>query len=72
IEEGIDIARELYLGVVLDRSLSKLVIMASTEGGVEIEKVAAEKPEAIFKEYIEPSTGLQSFQAREIAFKLGL
>lgn len=72
IEEGIDIARELYLGIVLDRSVSKLVIMASTEGGVEIEKVAAENPEAIFKEYIEPSIGLQSFQAREIAFKLGL
>lgn len=72
IEEGIDIAQELYLGVVLDRSLSKLVIMASTEGGVEIEKVAAEKPEAIFKQYIEPSIGLQAFQAREIAFKLGL
>jgi len=72
IEEGIDIARELYLGIVLDRSVSKLVIMASTEGGVEIEKVAAENPEAIFKEYIEPSLGLQSFQAREIAFKLGL
>ena len=72
IEEGIDIARELYLGIVLDRSVSKLVIMASTEGGVEIEKVAAENPEAIFKEYIEPSVALQSFQARELAFKLGL
>jgi succinyl-CoA synthetase beta subunit len=72
IEEGIDIARELYLGVVLDRSVSKLVIMASTEGGVEIEKVAAENPEAIFKVYVEPSIGLQSFQAKEIAFKLGL
>lgn len=72
IEEGIDIARELYLGIVLDRSVSKLVIMASTEGGVEIEKVAAENPKAIFKEYIEPSIGLQPFQAREIAFKLGL
>lgn len=72
VEEGIDIARELYLGVVLDRSVSKLVIMASTEGGVEIEKVAAENPEAIFKAYIEPSIGLQSFQAKEITFKLGL
>jgi succinyl-CoA synthetase beta subunit len=72
IEEGIDIARELYLGIVLDRSVSKLVIMASTEGGVEIEKVAAENPGAIFKEYIEPSVALQSFQARELAFKLGL
>ncbi len=72
IEEGIDIARELYLGIVLDRSRSKLVIMASTEGGVEIEKVAAENPEAIFKEYVEPDIGLQPFQARRIAFRLGL
>ncbi len=72
IEEGINIARELYLGIVLDRSVSKLVIMASTEGGVEIEKVAAEKPEAIIKEYIDPQIGLQSFQARKIAFGLGL
>ncbi len=72
IEEGIDIARELYLGIVLDRSQSKLVIMASTEGGVEIEKVAAENPDAIFKEYVEPDIGLQAFQARRIAFKLGL
>lgn len=72
IEEGIDIARELYLGIVLDRSVSKLVIMASTEGGVEIEKVAAENPDAIFKIYVEPSVALQTFQARELAFKLGL
>jgi succinyl-CoA synthetase beta subunit len=72
IEEGIDIKRELYLGIVLDRAASKLVIMASTEGGVEIEKVAAEKPEAIIREYVEPQTGLQPFQARKIAFALGL
>jgi len=72
IEEGIDIARELYLGIVLDRSLSKPVVMASTEGGVEIEKVAAENPEAIFKVYVEPRNSLQSFQARELAFKLEL
>jgi succinyl-CoA synthetase beta subunit len=72
IEKGIDIARELYLGIVLDRSVSKLVVMASTEGGVEIEKVAAETPEKIFKEYIEPEVGMQPFQARRIAFKLGL
>ncbi len=72
VEEGVDIARELYLGIVLDRSRSKLVIMASTEGGVEIEKVAAENPDAIFKEYVEPDIGLQPFQARRIAFKLGL
>ena len=72
IEEGIDIAKELYLGIVLDRAVSKLVIMASTEGGVEIEKIAAEKPEAIIKEYIDPKIGLQAFQARRIAFGLGL
>ncbi len=72
VAEGIDIARELYLGIVLDRSVSKLVIMASTEGGVEIEKVAAETPEKIFKEYVEPDIGLQPFQARRLAFKLGL
>ncbi|MFQ5583192.1 MAG: ADP-forming succinate--CoA ligase subunit beta [Calditrichia bacterium] len=72
IEEGIDIAKEFYLGIVLDRSVSKLVIMASTEGGVEIEKVAEEHPEAIFKEYIEPQTSLQPFQARKLAFRLGL
>ncbi len=72
IEEGIDIARELYLGIVLDRSVSRLVFMASTEGGVEIEKVAAEKPEAILKEYVDPKIGLQPFQARKIAFGLGL
>jgi succinyl-CoA synthetase beta subunit len=72
IEEGINIAKELYLGIVLDRSLSKLVFMASTEGGVEIEQVAEENPEAIIKEYVDPKIGLQSFQARKIAFGLGL
>ena len=72
IEEGIDIARELYLGIVLDRAVSKLVFMASTEGGVEIEKIATEKPEAILKEYVDPKIGLQPFQARKIAFGLGL
>jgi len=72
IAAGVDIERELYLGIVLDRSVSELVVMASTEGGVEIEKVAAETPDLIFKEYIEPQTGMQPFQARRIAFKLGL
>ena len=72
IAAGVDIARELYLGIVLDRGTSKLVIMASTEGGVEIEKVAEETPEKIHKEYIEPGFGIQPFQARRIAFKLGL
>jgi len=72
IEEGIDILKELYLGIVLDRSVSKLVFMASTEGGMEIEKVAAEKPQAIIKEYVDPQIGMQTFQARKIAFGLGL
>lgn len=72
IEEGINIKQEFYLGIVLDRTISRLVIMASTEGGVEIEKVAADKPEAIIKEYIDPKIGLQPFQARKLAFRLGL
>jgi len=72
IEQGLPIAKELYVGVVLDRSRSQLVMMASTEGGVEIEKVAAETPEKIMKEYIEPLTGLRPAQARKLAFGLGL
>ncbi len=72
IAEGLDYQKELYLGILLDRSVSKNVIMASTEGGVEIEKVAAETPEKIIKEWIDPATGLQSFQVRKIAFGLGL
>ena len=72
VEEGMDIARELYLGIVLDRSVSQLVIMASTEGGVEIEKVAEETPDKILKEWINPAIGLQPYQARKLAFGLGL
>ena len=72
IEQGIDIERELYLGMVLDRAESRFVMMASTEGGVEIEKVAAETPEKILKEWIDPRVGLQAFQARKLAFGLGL
>ncbi len=72
VEEGMAIARELYLGVVLDRSVSKLVFMASTEGGVEIEKVAAETPEKILKEWVDPAIGLMAYQARKLAFGLGL
>jgi succinyl-CoA synthetase beta subunit len=72
IEQGINIAKELYVGVTLDRSRSQNVLMASTEGGVEIEKVAAETPELIFKEYIDPSLGLRPYQARRLAFRLGL
>jgi succinyl-CoA synthetase beta subunit len=72
IEEGLDIARELYLGLVIDRSRERPVFMASTEGGVEIEVVAAEHPEKILKEYVDPAVGFQSFQGRNLAFGLGL
>lgn len=72
VEQGLDIDRELYVGIVLDRAVSKLVMMASTEGGVEIEKVAAETPEKILKEWIDPAVGIQAFQARKLAFGLGL
>ena len=72
VEEALDIAQELYIGIVIDRAKEAPVIMASSEGGVEIEKVAAETPELIFKEYIDPSTGFLGFQARKLAFKLGL
>ncbi len=72
IEQGVNIERELYLGMVLDRGSSQYVMMASTEGGVEIEKVAAETPEKILKVWIDPGVGLQPFQARQLAFGLGL
>jgi succinyl-CoA synthetase beta subunit len=72
VEEALDIASELYLGLVIDRAREAVVVMASTEGGIEIEKVAAEKPELIFKEYVAAGAGLLAFQARRLAFKLGL
>jgi len=72
VEEALEIARELYLGLVIDRAREAAVVMASSEGGVEIEKVAAERPELIFKEYVNPAAGLASFQARRLAFRLGL
>ncbi len=72
VEEALDIDRELYLGIVIDRAQEAPVVMASSEGGMEIEKVAAETPELIFKEYIHPSTGFGVYQARKLAFKLGL
>jgi succinyl-CoA synthetase beta subunit len=72
IEEGVDIADELYLGVVLDRAKEMPVIMASTEGGVEIEKVAATTPEKIVKVAIDPAIGFQGFHGRKLAFGLGL
>jgi succinyl-CoA synthetase beta subunit len=72
IEQGLSIKRELYLGIVLDRASERLVLMVSQEGGVEIEKVAEETPEKIFKEYIHPGIGLSAYQARKLAFALGL
>ena len=72
IEQGIDIATELYLSVLLDRATSRNIVMASTEGGTEIEVVAAETPEKILKEEIDPAFGLLPFQARRIAYALGL
>jgi len=72
IEAGSAIERELYLGLVLDRAAARIVFMASQSGGMEIEKVAKETPELIYKETIEPSVGLQPYQARQLAFKLGL
>jgi succinyl-CoA synthetase beta subunit len=72
VESCTDIAQELYLGAVLDRATRRIVFMASTEGGVEIEKVAHETPEKILKAGIDPLVGAQPYQAREIGFKLGL
>jgi succinyl-CoA synthetase beta subunit len=72
VEEALDIAKELYIGIVIDRAKEAPVVMASSEGGVEIEKVAAETPELIIKEYINPSTGFLGFQARKLGFQLGL
>lgn len=72
VEACTDIAKELYLGAVVDRSSRRVVFMASTEGGVEIEKVAHETPEKILKAVIDPLTGAQPYQGRELAFKLGL
>ncbi len=72
IEETAPIARELYLGIVLDRATAKLVFMASQAGGMEIEEVAAKDPDAIFKAYIDPAVGFQPYQARKLAFALGL
>jgi len=72
VEQGIDIERELYLSVVLDRATGRNVVMASTEGGMEIEEVAAETPEKILRETIDPAVGLLDFQVRRLAFGLGL
>jgi len=72
VEEATDIARELYFSIVLDRRIERVVIIASAEGGVEIEELAASKPESLVRTTIEPAVGFLEFQAREIAFAVGL
>jgi succinyl-CoA synthetase beta subunit len=72
IEETLPIEKELYLGILVDRGEGKPVFMASSAGGMDIEQVAAERPEAILKQYVDPGLGLEPFQARKIAFALGL
>ncbi len=72
VEAGCDIDRELYLGIVLDRAVQKPVVMCSQEGGVEIEKVAHETPEKIFKEHFDPAQGIESYQIRALCKKLGI
>ena len=72
IEQGVNIERELYLGMILDRTQSRVTVICSSEGGVEIEEVAAKHPEKILKEAIDPAVGLQPFQCRRLAFALGV
>jgi len=72
IEEGCNIDREIYLAFVLDRAAERVTVVASAEGGMEIEQLAVEKPESIIKISVEPAVGMQAFQARELAFALGL
>ncbi|HLR60735.1 MAG TPA: ADP-forming succinate--CoA ligase subunit beta [Pseudogracilibacillus sp.] len=72
VEEGCDIDKEYYIGLVLDRTTSRMVLMGSEEGGMEIEEVAAETPEKIFNEEIDPTIGLQAYQARRLAFNLNI
>ena len=71
VAEALDIAKEFYLAITLDRSKGQDVIMASTEGGVEIEEVAEKTPEKIFRVWVDPAVGLQAYQARQLAFGLG-
>jgi succinyl-CoA synthetase beta subunit len=72
IEEGVEIQKEFYLGIVIDRSRAQPVVMASGEGGMEIEKVAEESPEKVIKEWVDPSSGFRPFQANKIGYELGL
>src|SRR5262245_46573902 len=72
IEQAVDIARELYLGLVVDRGAGRVIVMASSEGGMEIEEVAAKSPEKILRETVDPVVGLAGYQARNLAYGLGL
>jgi succinyl-CoA synthetase beta subunit len=72
VEQGVNIEREIYLGMVLDRAQARVTVICSAEGGVEIEEVAAKHPEKILKEVIDPAVGLQPFQCRRLAFALGV
>jgi succinyl-CoA synthetase beta subunit len=72
VEQAGKIKKELYLGIIIDRAVSKVVVMASTEGGMDIETVAANTPEKILKEWVDPAVGLSPFQARKLAFGLGI
>jgi succinyl-CoA synthetase beta subunit len=72
VEQAGKIRKELYLGIIIDRAVSKVVVMASTEGGMDIETVAANTPEKILKEWVDPAVGLVPFQARKLAFGLGI
>ncbi len=72
VEEAVEVARELYLGVAIDRKAESVVFLASTEGGVDIERTSAERPAAVIRETVDPGLGLPAFQARRIAFRLGL
>ena len=72
VEAGVPIEREIYLGFVLDRTTQRIMIVASSEGGMEIEDISADRPDSIVRATIDPAVGLVDFQAREIAFKLGI
>lgn len=72
VEEATDIAQEIYLGFVMDRKLERVVVVASAQGGMEIEEISDQEPESIIRSVVDPAVGMQAFQAREIAFSLGL
>src|SRR6056297_2955630 len=72
VEEATDIQQEIYLGFVMDRTEERVVVVASAQGGMEIEEISANEPESIIRSVVDPAVGMQAFQAREIAFSLGL